>query len=478
MSLSALENNLPNDPSHIMSSVKHVKSRLSDDHSVPVSHSYRIQQRRNLTKVTTSSTLNTAFQNASCIVEFKIDSHQWALDKIEQSVARFVLSNPTSTDYNLLGAFSLLNYYEIMTGGNNIMTVYNDNLIDIVYQTSNDMELNNLSGPLGFETQYFTEGITIKAGSTAVFYVPIFSLLQQFDMVGALNTDITFRFHLKQGSDIYQPQGVYSATGGAGSTGGYVFTAVAPLASGLYPIVLSTAELYNYGYKTYQKSYDDLYAKVVGKTVSYKFLTTRWTTNSLANFVANSKGSMQLSILSGKFSSFTYRLLPASINSNVSCVITTAAAEGVNLTKYGNQYAYTNNYTSGYAPTYRIPLVAQGCGLVTSYITDSSGTPILNIQDIPSDYLQYWLSGYIDDSTPNSKLYIYNISFGDYRLDTRTQIYNELISLNGLSNLYFTAVSNLPSIYGQNNGWQVIVTGLQASTVTLNPDGSLRLSFH
>ena len=454
MSQSSHAISLPNDPSSIIGSVRHVQSATGNN--TPSAHSYRVQQRRTLAKVSSNSTLSSCFTGSSSILEFRVDAHQYAIDKVENALIRLVLLNSGVVSYTIVGAFSLMSQLEVLSGGVNVMNIYSDNLVDITFQSNNDMELNNLSVPMGFETTYYTEGITIPAGGIYPVYIPIFSFLQQFDLLGALAVDVTYRLHLNPGNVIYQPQELAGA-----------LTAVTNNDVGV-----QLAELYMYGYKTYGKTYEDLVQKVRGKNVSYKFLCPRWNTQNVA-LTAGTPSSLQLSVLNGKFSSFAYKTIPAVINANVTATVVDASTA-----KYGNQYNYSSAWTTA-TPTYRIPVYAQGGGFSNSYILDSSGTPIDNLTQIPSDLIQYFLAGYVNDSSANAVLSIYNNSFGDYRADTRSQIYNELIQLNGLSNLYFTANANLPTLVGApSTAWQIAVTGLQASTAVLNADGSLRFLFH
>ena len=121
MSQSSHAISLPNDPSSIIGSVRHVQSATGNN--TPSAHSYRVQQRRTLAKVSSNSTLSSCFTGSSSILEFRVDAHQYAIDKVENALIRLVLLNSGVVSYTIVGAFSLMSQLEVLSGGVNVMNI-------------------------------------------------------------------------------------------------------------------------------------------------------------------------------------------------------------------------------------------------------------------------------------------------------------------------------------------------------------------
>ena len=462
--MSSSEGNLSvPDNSHLISSTPSIQGSKGM-YGPKGSHTQRKPQRRSLAKFVSTSSLSSALQSTSSIVEFRIPAHTNTIDRIENAMIYLRLLNTDSVSRNIVGAFSIIDYYEVLWGGDNILNFSGDSLMlySTVFASDEQVALNQWL--LGFGTQgilpaagqhdptlEYTENITIPAGGTYDLYIPVYSPLNHVECLGHINNDVSIRLHLNPGSIIYLP---VAGVGGA----------LTPIAN---VVQVSTAELLCYGYEYFGKNREMIIERMRSSPTSYKFLVERIQRNTLA-LAANQQSSVQLSLLNGSFVSISYWLEPAVINANV-----TASAMAP-TTQSGAQYLYSNVVT-GTKPTYRVPITAQNLRLIQSWIVDSSGRFVYNLANIQDTYYKYVL-GQLEGSSANAYLDIYNSFFGNIKEDILKQTYEEgTIRANGLWTLYFICGPNLPASI---TNYQLVCTGYQAASLIIGVDGNAVYSYH
>lgn len=413
-----------------------------------------------------SSTSGILQSNAPILQIFTISNNLNSVHKINSVAIQFTVTNTYSASISFNSALSAIRTIEILIGGSTVVTLNAANILEELMYLSED-HLIPVAQAMGINynpaTKSFTEGFVLGPGKSRVLMIPIFCPIINKLFMPVLNEQVSYRCTWNTQDAFYNPPIT-------GRTITQVPVASLPVTDGTNSISITayvgstntfTVDNFNLflsGWQFFGDTYNRVYADNLGKNVFHKILIPRSSITPLSTPPVgnNTPNTFQLSILSGKFISLAMWINASTINSNVSIVMAATQVgvymDGYNVSPANPSVIYqTQVYatplsivanTSGTFPTYFIPNKKAGMSIASTTLLDSSGTPVLGVQQIPVEY-QTDISSIVNRSPLQSILPIASFSFDEFeslRFDNNS--YLSSIQTNGLFTIQYTLDSN------------------------------------